>query len=195
MDNNSENPGDQESANGEEPSTPKATDASEQDATPTDDTTGLKEELEKTAQRLADAEDQFLRARAEMENMRRRMAREKSDLLNFGNESILKDVLPVLDSFDKALDESGGGERSAEEQSFMEGFLLLKKQLLAVLEKHGLQAIQSVGEVFDPNLHQGIQRIESDDVEEEIVKEEFAKGYTLNGRLLRASMVSVSVPK
>ncbi len=154
--------------------------------TPEEDSSALVRKLE---EQLLDAKDRYLRQAADMENMRRRQEKERVDLLKYGTEKLLQELLPVLDSLDKAL-------ASAEGQTnpVVEGVKMVHKQFTSVLEQHGLKAVQSVGSAFDPNLHQGIQRLE-EDVSEETVREEFQKGYTLNGRLVRPSMVSVSVPK
>lgn len=146
-------------------------------------------QIAKLEEQLLDAKDRYLRQAADMENMRRRQEKERADLLKYGTEKLLQELLPVLDSLDKAL-------LSAEGQSnpVVEGVKMVHKQFTSVLEQHGLKATQAKGSLFDPNLHQAIQRVE-DDVKDDTVKEEFQKGYTLNGRLIRPSMVSVSVPK
>ena len=144
---------------------------------------------------LDDAKDKFLRAHAEMENMRRRMERERSDLLKYGFEGLYKDMLPVLDSFEKALPDQPAGQISDDLRAHLEGMMLIKNQLFTVMQKHGLEPIESKQKTFDPNVHQAIQRLESADVDDEVVGDEFARGYLLNGRLLRPAMVSVIVPK
>ena len=149
-------------------------------------------EIERLSQELAEMKDRFLRNVAEMDNMRKRLEREKSDFIKFSTESILKEMIPVLDSFDKALPTSPS--QSGEVAKFQEGMTMVHKQFLAALAKHGLEPVEAVGKIFDPNLHQAIQRIESGDVTEEIVATEFMKGYALHGRLVRPAMVSVKVP-
>jgi molecular chaperone GrpE len=148
-------------------------------------------EVERLAQELADTREKYLRTVAEMDNMRKRLERERSDFLKFSNESLLKDFIPVLDSLDKAL--PGDGKEDKASAGYIEGVTMVRKQLLATLNKYGLEPVESVDKPFDPNVHQAIQRIESD-VSVETVAAEFAKGYTLHGRLLRAAMVSVKVP-
>ena len=132
--------------------------------------------------------EKFLRTVADMENLRKRSEKEKSDLRKYGNEKLLEDILPVLDSFNSALQ---SGDNDA--KSLMDGVGMVHKQLMTVLEKHGLKSFDSQGQAFDPNLHQAIQKVE-EDVDAELVKEEFQRGYTLNERLLRPAIVSVSVP-
>jgi molecular chaperone GrpE len=139
---------------------------------------------------VQDAKDRYLRTLAEMDNMRRRHERDRQDLLKFASEKLLQDLLPVLDSFEKAT-AAGGAEAG---NAVVEGIRMVHKQLTHVLETNGLKAVEATGKSFDPNLHQAIQRIEGD-VEAETVKDEYQRGYTLNGRLIRPSMVSVLVPK
>lgn len=134
--------------------------------------------------------DRYLRTLAEMDNMRRRHERDRQDLLKFASEKLLQDLLPVLDSFEKAT-AAGGAEAG---NAIVEGIRMVHKQLTHVLETNGLKAVEAAGKPFDPNLHQAIQRIEAD-VAEETVKDEYQRGYTLNGRLIRPTMVSVLVPK
>lgn len=150
-------------------------------------------ELDRLAKETADLKDKYLRAMAEMENIRRRAEREKTDLIKYGLENVFKDFLPALDSLEQALPE--GAEAKANGQDgYREGMLMVKKQLLDVFKKHGLEPISAQGAAFDPNLHQAIQRIDSEDVKIETVGNEFARGYMLNGRLLRPAMVSVLTP-
>jgi molecular chaperone GrpE len=155
------------------------------------------EGLDRLSQELAEVKDKYVRTVAEMENMRRRMDRERGDLVKFALEHILKDLLPTLDSLEKALPDSQTGEdrgASPADSGYYTGMLMVKKQLLEVLRKHGLEAIQAKGEIFDPNLHQAIQRVESNQVDKDVVGDEYARGYTLHGRLLRPAMVSVLSP-
>jgi molecular chaperone GrpE len=137
------------------------------------------------------AKDRYLRTLAEMDNMRRRQERERQDLLKYASEKLLQDLLPVLDSFEKASSVAGAEAGSG----MVEGIRMVHKQLTHVLENNGLKAVEAVGKPFDPNLHQAIQRLDADSVDQETVKDEYQRGYTLNGRLIRPTMVSVLVPK
>ena len=150
----------------------------------------LKADLLKLEEQLQEAQDKHLRSIAEMDNMRKRSIKERADLLKYGNENLMSDLLPMLDSFEKSLQESAASSENIE--SFQKGMSLIHKQLFAILEKHGLKVVESVGKPFDPNLHQAIQRVEMEDVDEDIVKDEYSRGYTLNDRLLRPSMVVVA---
>ncbi|MCX6126819.1 MAG: nucleotide exchange factor GrpE [Proteobacteria bacterium] len=149
-------------------------------------------DVERLTQELADSKDRYLRTIAEMDNMRKRLEREKSDFIKFSNESLLKEFIPILDSLEKAI--PNDVKQDSGSVGYIEGVVMVQKQLLQTLGKFGLEAVRSVDQPFDPNVHQAIQRIESD-VSSETVSVEFAKGYTLNGRLLRPAMVAVKVPK
>jgi len=151
-------------------------------------------DIEQLSHELAEMKDRLLRNVAEMDNMRKRLEREKADFIKFSLESMLKDMIPVLDSFDKALSTSSSHSDSGDVASFHEGMTMVQRQFLGALAKHGLEPVEAVGKPFDPNFHQAIQRIESGDVTDEIVATEFMKGYALHGRLVRPAMVSVKVP-
>jgi molecular chaperone GrpE len=149
----------------------------------------LETEIAELQKELADMRDQHLRSLADMENHRKRLEREKSDYLKYGNEKIMRDILPVLDSIDNATDGSKGSG-----DGVLEGFLLVKQQLHSILETHGLKPITALDSDFDPNFHQAVQRVEDQDCQKDEVFEEYQKGYLLHGRLLRPSMVSVKTP-
>lgn len=152
----------------------------------------LQNELEKSRQEARMFQDKYLRQAADLENYRRRTEREKSDLLKFAAENLVKDLIPVLDSFNQAA--GATRENTQDSSSLMEGMEMVRQQLLAALRKHGLEEVPAVGSDFDPNVHQAIQRIEDSHCESETVAQEFAKGYLLNGRLVRPAIVSVTVP-
>ncbi|MEY4631629.1 MAG: hypothetical protein RIQ81_1749 [Pseudomonadota bacterium] len=157
----------------------------------------LTAEIDKLREEVKSLQDRYLRQVAELENYRRRTEREKSDLLKFGNEGLVKDLVPVLDSFHQAM--PAGGSEEARSTASVEGLIsgmdMVRQQLMSALRRHGLEEVPAVGSKFDPNVHQAIQRIESDDCGVETVAQEFARGYLLNGRLVRPAMVSVTVPR
>ena len=132
-----------------------------------------------------------MRSVAEMENLKRRHEKQKADAIKFGLESLMKNLLPVLDGFDKSSEVS----EETVLADYQQGIELVRKQLSDALAKSGLEGFDSKGEPFNPDLHQAIQRVEDAEVSEELVKDEFQRGYKLNGRLLRAAMVSVVVPE
>ncbi len=154
-----------------------------------EDAESMGSKIQKLEEQLLEAKDRYLRQAADIENMRRRQEKDRADLLKFGTEKLLQDLLPVLDALDKALQAAEG-----DSTPIAEGVKMVHKQFAHVLDQNGLKAITAKGASFDPNLHQAISRVE-DDVAEDTVKDEYQKGYTLNGRLIRPAMVSVSVPK
>jgi molecular chaperone GrpE len=158
-----------------------------------DDSARLASDNERLQQELNETKDKYVRAHAEMENMRRRFERERSDLLKYALENVMKDFLPALDSLQQAVPDAPS-EQVSNDSSYRDGLVMVKKQLLDTFQKHGLEVIKAAGEPFDPNMHQAIQRIDSSDVTVETVGSEFARGYQLHGRLLRPAMVSVLVP-
>ncbi len=134
--------------------------------------------------------DKFLRERADLENYRRRVQKEKEDLMKYGNECLLLEILPVLDNMERALDHASEDSLSA----VIEGVNLTRSMLLSVLKKFGVEPVETKGATFDPAFHQAMCRVESDDAAPNAVIEEFQKGYLLNDRLLRPAMVSVAAP-
>lgn len=153
------------------------------------------EEIKSVKQELAAVKDKYLRTLADNENQKKRWEKEKRELLNYGSEKLFSNLLPVLDSFEKALETLQDSEGSKQNDSMLEGVKLVHKQLIDTLELGGLEKIKSKGQPFDPNFHQAIQKLESEDTKVEVVFEEFQAGYALKGRLLRPSMVSVKTPK
>ena len=138
---------------------------------------------------LKESKDRGLRTMADMENLRKRTEREKVDIQKYAVESLVKDLVPFLDSFEKAAEQD-----SVKNPESQDGVGMIYKQFLTTLSKHGLEVIECAGAAFNPNFHQGIQKIESEEVKIDTVQKEFAKGYLLNGRLIRPAIVSVLVP-
>lgn len=133
--------------------------------------------------------EKYLRSVAELENYKKFATRERIDLIKYNNEKIIKDILPILDSMDRALEHAGTAK---DVRFFADGVKIIQEQLLAVLEKYGVKRIESVGREFDPNIHEALLQVESDEYEDKSVVAEFEKGYLLNDRLLKAAKVSVS---
>jgi molecular chaperone GrpE len=134
--------------------------------------------------------DRYVRLAAEFENYKRLSQRDQRDQIRYGNEQILKELLPVVDNMERAIkaatDSAGNGS------ALIQGVDLTLKQLVGALGKFGVQAIESVGQPFDPTLHQAVSQIPSDAVPEQHVAAEYQKGYRLHDRILRAAMVGVS---
>jgi molecular chaperone GrpE len=131
--------------------------------------------------------DRYVRAIADFDNFRKRTEREKADFLRYATSAVLKDVLPVLDNFDRALDHAAEGD------DFHKGVLMIYKQLFEVLERHGLKTIDEAGGHFDPNIHEAVVREEDDSVPNHTVLSILQKGYFLHDRLLRPALVRVAV--
>jgi len=148
--------------------------------------------LEKEKEISRELGDKYLRLQAEFENFRKRLQKEKSDFMKYAMENFFKNILPVIDNFELALESA---EKASDIQGLSEGVKLIHMQFLDVLQKEGLACFSSLGELFDPQKHEAIMRIESDDHHENTVMEELKKGYYLNDRLLRPAMVAVSRKK
>lgn len=132
--------------------------------------------------------DTAVRASADLDNYRKRMAREKSDLIRYGNQSLLEELLPVLDNFEMGL------QAAAQDESSMiyQGMKMVKKQLDDFLSAQGVQEVPAEGEVFDPNVHEAVSQEESAEVEAGSVVRVLRKGYRMNDRLLRPANVVVA---
>jgi molecular chaperone GrpE len=134
--------------------------------------------------------DLFLRARADLENFRKRAQREKEDLAKFANEKILREILPVVDNLERAL-EHVGSETGAGD-SLAEGVEMTLKQFARVLDNFGVKPVTAVGEPFDPSRHEAMGQVESAEHPPNTVAQELQRGYLLNDRLLRPALVMVA---
>ncbi len=133
--------------------------------------------------------NQLLRLQADFENYRKRTARERSDIYKRANEELMEKLLPVMDHMDLALDAAA---TEGTDNPFLEGFRLIQNQLCDALAKSGLEMVETEGKVFDPNLHEAIAHVPSDDIDENGILAQTRRGFTLGGRLLRAAQVVVS---
>jgi molecular chaperone GrpE len=134
-----------------------------------------------------DFKDRYLRTLADFENYRKRTEREKSDFYKYAVQGLLKELLPMLDNFDRALDHAEDGD------DFHKGVLLIYKQLVDTLRKHGVKPIDESGVKFDPNIHEAVMREEDPSVPSQTVTSILQKGYFLHDRLLRPALVKVAV--
>ena len=151
--------------------------------------------LEAATAKVAAAEDSALRAKAEAENVRRRAGRDVDNARKFALEPFVRQLLPAIDSFERAVDAASGGvdaESNAAVANMAEGMQLSLKLLADVMAGQGIEIVDPVGAPFDPSLHEAMSMIENAEVEDRTVLEVFEKGYTLNGRLMRAARVIVS---
>ena len=149
----------------------------------------LEAELKERVAEVEALNDRLLRLHAEFENYRKRMVRERSEFVKFANEALILEFLPVLDSLERAL---ATARSAAEAQAVAEGLEIILRLFQTTLEKVGVKVIEALEREFDPNLHQAVAQVESPDGRDNIVMEEVRKGYLLEGRLLRPSMVKVS---
>jgi molecular chaperone GrpE len=149
------------------------------------------ERVEELLKENEELKDKFVRLMADFDNYRKRASKEKSDVIQFGNEGLLKDFLPIIDNIERLLTYSYG---EGKWKSFQEGIELLLAEIRKTLEKYGVEPIEALGKPFDPNVHQAMQRTETEEVEANTVLEVFQKGYLYRGRLLRPSLVVVAVP-
>jgi len=155
--------------------------------TPSSDTAA---DIQKLIEERDALQDRLLRRQAEFENYKKRVERERSEHIQSASAELIRELLGVLDSFDLAIRNAASQGSAGEDM--LRGLDLVYKQLLDTLGRFGLKVIEAKGQPFDPNFHQAISTVPSDDVPENTVVEEFRRGYTLNGKLLRAAMVAVS---
>ncbi len=134
-----------------------------------------------------DALDRLLRLRAEFENARRRTERERSDFLQFAAMDLVREILPVVDDFERAL------KHETADTEYAKGVELIYQRLFETLKRMGLEPIEAEGKPFDPNVHQAVERVSTEDAEDMSVLGEFQRGYNFKGKLLRPAMVRVAV--
>jgi len=149
----------------------------------------LRDALEAKTREAEEHRDRYLRAAAEFDNARKRAAREREEYTRYANESLLRELLPVLDNFERALQAARGEPAAA---AVAAGVELTQRELLRVLEKFGVTPFVSVGQRFDPERHEAIARVPAQGQPEGTVVDETARGYLINGRVLRPAMVTVA---
>jgi molecular chaperone GrpE len=135
--------------------------------------------------------DRMLRIAADFENYKKRGEREKADFLKYANERLLREMLPVMDNLNRALESA---RRTGEAPGIPWGVSLVVQDLQKVLRKFGIEAILATGKPFDPAFHEALHQVESEDAAPGTVIEEVQRGYTLHGRVLRPALVVVAVP-
>jgi len=148
------------------------------------------QELENSRAEASKNWDLYLRERADLENARKRHQRDREEAVRFANDRLLREMIPVLDNLERAVGHAEQGDD--DNQGLLEGVNMTINQFRKVLEDFGVRPIKALGEDFDPNLHQAIGQIESADQAPNSVISEFQKGYLLNDRLLRPSLVMVA---
>jgi molecular chaperone GrpE len=151
------------------------------------------QELEKALEeREAEAKanyDRFVRARADLENFKKRAVREREETVRYGIEGFVKSLLPVIDNLERAVEHAASGGNG---QPLLEGVRLVLKSLLGILDQHGVRAISAQGQPFDPAVHEAMERVDTVEHEPNTVVREHQRGYRLHDRLIRPALVGVS---
>ena len=135
----------------------------------------------------AELQDRLLRGRAEFDNFRKRTERERSDYIQYAAMEMVRELLPILDDFERAL------KVETTDREYAKGVELIYQRMYDSLKKMGLEPIATEGQQFDPNLHQAIERVPTKDAQDQMVLGEFQRGYNFKGKLLRPAMVRVAV--
>ena len=152
---------------------------------------GLKGEYETALESVAEQEDKFLRLTAEFENFRRRTLKEKQDTFKYGHQNLVKDLLAVVDNLERAV-VHGEGNQDGDFQSLLQGVELVQRELMGALAKHGVEKIEAEGQPFDPNVHEAMTQVASDEHPPNTVMQVLQTGYMLRDRKLRPARVVVS---
>ncbi|MBI3320739.1 MAG: nucleotide exchange factor GrpE [Candidatus Omnitrophica bacterium] len=148
------------------------------------------EELERMQQEVSRANDQYLRTLAEFENTKKRLHREKETFVRYASETVIRQLLPIVDSLDHAL---VAVDRNADPQAITKGVHLIYRQLLGLLDREGVKRIQTMGKPFDPHQHEAVAQVAAGDgMLDDTVVEEVQVGYTLHDKVLRPAMVKVA---
>ena len=148
---------------------------------------GLIAERDQLAAEKADLQDRLLRARAEFDNARRRTDRERLEYTQFAAMDLVRELLPILDDFERAL------KVETADLEYAKGVELIYSRMAETLRKIGLEPIETAGKLFDPNLHQAVERVQTETEPDQAILGEFQRGYNFKGKLLRPAMVKVAV--
>jgi molecular chaperone GrpE len=151
----------------------------------------LQQALEDKTREAESLQDRHLRTVAEFDNARKRAARDREDYVRFATESLVRDLLGVLDNFDRALQQAARADTAA--AAWTAGVELIHRELLRVLEKVGVTPFSAVGERFDPARHEAVARVPAGDTPEMTVVDETLRGYQMHGRVLRPALVTVAI--
>ena len=147
----------------------------------------LQEQIRLKDEEIANQKDTFLREKAELENFKKRLTKEKDDFVQFANERLLQELIQIEDNLERALEVP-----NATLESLKEGVEMIQKQFSTFLKNQKVEPIEAIGKAFDPTLHEVLNQQESEEHEENTVIDEYSKGYTLNGRILRPAKVVIS---
>ena len=155
--------------------------------TPEAQIAALTAERDQLAAEKADLNDRLLRAMADFDNFRRRAARDRSEYVQFAAMEMVRDLIPILDDFRRAM------KVETADKEYAKGIEMIDQRFFETLKKAGLEPIEATGKPFDPNLHQAVDRVQSEEWPDQTVLEEYQSGYNFKGKLLRPAMVKVAV--
>ena len=164
----------------------EANDEASKNADTAENEVDLQAELEKLTAEVKEKSDKALRLQADFENFRRRTSKEKDELAAVVTQGVMKDMLPLLDNFERAM-----AAETTDMETFQKGVEMIFTQFQEVLKKNGLEHIETEGKKFDPNFHQAVMRVQNDELEDDDIAQELQKGYMVKGRVIRPSMVQV----
>ena len=154
----------------------------------------LNKKIEELENQNSDLKDKYMRAMAEMENVRKRAAKEKIETIKRANKDLLLSLLNFMDNFERAI-KAGENNSDIQNSEYYKGIELIHKQFIDFIHDNGVEEIECLGEEFNPNLHEALTMVEIPDCEHEKIVEVYAKGYKLNDELLRTAKVIVGKPK
>ena len=174
----------EDAAEGSEEEAPEEVAAA--DAAMQEEIEALKGQVETLTGDLQEKKDRLLRLQADFDNFRRRSAKEREEISAVVTQNFCKDMLPLLDNFERAM-----AAETKDVEAFQKGVEMIFTQFQEVLKKNGLEHIEAVGQKFDPNFHQAVMRVEDPEKEDDTVAQELQKGYMVKGRVIRPSMVQV----
>ena len=174
----------EDAAEGSEEEAPE--EAASEGAAMQEEIEALKGQVEKLTGDLQEKKDRLLRLQADFDNFRRRSAKEREEISAVVTQNFCKDMLPLLDNFERAM-----AAETKDVEAFQKGVEMIFTQFQEILKKNGLEHIEAVGQKFDPNFHQAVMRVEDPEKEDDTVAQELQKGYMVKGRVIRPSMVQV----
>jgi len=173
-------------AAGNEPEADEVNETADNAEETTDALTELQEKVKRLEASLKEAQDHGMRLQADFQNYRRRSDKEKAEIGDVVTQNILKDLLPMLDNFERAM-----AAETTDVASFQKGVEMIFNQFREILAKEGLEHIETNGKKFDPNFHQAVMRVQDPEREDDEIAQELQKGYIVKGRVIRPSMVQV----
>ena len=147
------------------------------------------QEMMRMQQEVEEANDTMLRLAAELDNYKKRVAKERESLIKYSAQAMVQGLLPVLDNLERAIESA---DKSKDFDSFLEGVKMIYKSMYDALERNGVVRVDALGEAFDPNIHEAVMQVNSEEHKENVVVQELQKGYMLHDRVIRPTMVVVS---